>query len=383
MTVQGPLAGIRIVELAGLGPAPYAASMLAEYGADVLRIDRPGGSGLGIGDGDSLNRSRQNLVLDMKHERAAETFLELVKVSDVVIDPYRPGVADRLGIGAQACQAANPGIVYAQMTGWGQTGPLAQRAGHDINYLGLTGALHAIGEPHKPRQPLNIGADFGGGAMFLITGILAALLARTTTGEGQVIDVAMVDGAASLTGMIYGLHANGVWKDERAANLLDGGAPFYDTYECQDGKFVSVGALEPQFFAVLLTELGLDFEQWHQSGWAAMRKAFTEAFLTKTRDEWAQLFADRDACVYPVLSLAEAPQHPHMQARRVFEPYRAGHQPRSAPVFSATPLQPIGSEAVPGANTVEILQRIGLNADTIETLIADGVVIQAQESSSR
>lgn len=383
MTAQGPLAGIRILELAGLGPAPYAASMLAEYGAEVLRIDRPGGSGLGISDGDSLNRSRQNLVLDMKHERAAETFLELVKVSDVVIDPYRPGVADRLGIGAQACQAVNPGIVYAQMTGWGQTGPLAQRAGHDINYLGLTGALHAIGEPDKPRQPLNIGADFGGGAMFLITGILAALLARTTTGEGQVVDVAMVDGAASLTGMIYGLHANGVWKDERAANLLDGGAPFYDTYECQDGKFVSVGALEPQFFAVLLSELGLDFDQWDQTGWPTMREAFTEAFLTKTRDQWAQLFADRDACVYPVLSLAEAPQHPHMQAREVFEPYRAGYQPRSAPVFSATPLQPIGAEAVPGADTVEILQRIGLDAGTIETLLADGVVIQAQESSSR
>lgn len=377
MTVQGPLAGIRILELSGLGPAPYAASMLAELGAEVLRIDRPDGSGLGIGEGDSLNRSRQNLVLDIKHPRAAETFLELVKASDVVIDPYRPGVADRLGVGPQACQAANPGIVYAQMTGWGQTGPLAQRAGHDINYLGLTGALHAIGGTDKPRQPLNIGADFGGGAMFLITGILSALLARTSTGAGQVVDVAMVDGAASLTGMIYGLHANGVWQDQREANLLDGGAPFYDTYECRDGKFVSVGALEPQFFAVLLHELGLEFAQWDQSCWPAMREAFTAAFRTKTRDKWAAVFEDQDACVYPVLSLAEAPKHRHMQARQVFEPYREGYQPRSAPVFSDTPLQPIGEEAKPGAHTIEILQRIGLESETIDALLADGVVMQA------
>ena len=377
MTVQGPLAGIRILELAGLGPAPYAASMLAELGAEVLRIDRPGGSGLGIGEGDSLNRSRQNLVLDIKHPRAAETFLELVKASDVVIDPYRPGVADRLGVGPQACQAANPGIVYAQMTGWGQTGPLAQRAGHDINYLGLTGALHAIGGADKPRQPLNIGADFGSGAMFLITGILSALLARTSTGAGQVVDVAMVDGAASLTGMIYGLHANGVWQDEREANLLDGGAPFYDTYECRDGKFVSVGALEPQFFAVLLHELELEFAQWDQACWPAMREAFTAAFRTKTRDEWTAVFEDQDACVYPVLSLAEAPEHRHMQARQVFEPYREGYQPRSAPVFSDTPLQPIGEEAQPGAHTVEILQRIGLESETIDALLADGVVVRA------
>lgn len=383
MTAQGPLAGIRVVELAGLGPAPFAASMLAELGAEVFRIDRASGSGLGLGKGDSLNRSRQNIVLDLKHERGPETFLDLVKASDVVIDPYRPGVTDRLGIGPDACQEANPRIVYAHMTGWGQTGPLAQRAGHDINYLGLTGALHAIGSAEKPRQPLNLGADFGGGSMFLITGILAALLARTTTGQGQVIDVAMVDGASSLTGMIYSLHANGVWKDEREANLLDGGAPFYDTYECKDGKFVSVGALEPQFFDVLVHELGLAFDQWDQSRWPAMREALATAFLTKTRDEWADIFEDQDACVYPVLSLAEAPHHPHMQERDVFEPYRDGHQPRSAPVFSDTPLQPIGDEAEPGAQTTEILQRIGLSTDAIDDLLADGVVLQAQESSQR
>ena len=377
MTTQGPLAGIRVLELAGLGPAPYAASVLAEMGAEVLRVDRPGGSGLGVTDADSLNRSRENLVLNMKHPQAAATFLELVAASDVVIDPYRPGVADRLGIGPQACQDANPRIVYAQMTGWGQTGPLAQRAGHDINYLGLTGALHASGGADKPRQPFNIGADFGGGAMFLLTGVLSALVARSTTGQGQVVDVAMVDGASSLSNMIYGLHAQGFWKDAREANLLDGGAPFYDTYECQDGKFVSVGALEPQFFATLLTELGLEFDQQDETEWPAMRAAFTEAFLTKTRDEWAEIFEDQDACVYPVLSLAEAPHHRHMQARAVFEPYENGYQPRSAPVFSDTPLKPIGEEAAPGANTLAVLQRLGLDSEAIDELLRDGVVVQA------
>lgn len=377
MTAQGPLANIRILELAGLGPAPWAASMLAELGAEVLRIDRPGGSGLSLSEGDSLNRSRENLVLDMKHPRGPETFLQLVEASDVVIDPYRPGVAERLGIGAQACQDVNPGIVYAQMTGWGQTGPLAQRAGHDINYLGLTGALHAIGGADKPRQPLNIGADFGGGAMFLITGILAALLSRSTTGKGQVVDAAMVDGASALTGMVYGLHAQGAWQDAREANLLDGGAPFYDTYACKDGKFVSVGALEPQFFALLLDELDLEFEQWDRALWPAMREAFSAAFGTKTRDEWAAIFEDQDACVYPVLSLTEAPHHPHMAQRKVFEPYANGYQPRSAPVFSATPLQPIRPEAQSGADTVAVLQRMGMTATAIEDLLVDGVVVQA------
>lgn len=377
MTAPGPLAGIRILELAGLGPAPFAAMMLAELGADVVRIDRPGGAGLKVSASDTLNRSRQSLVLNIKHEAAAKTLLTLVKSADVLIDPFRPGVTDRLGVGPEMCLATNPRLVYAQMTGWGQTGPLAPRAGHDINYLGLTGALHAIGGPDKPRPPLNIGADFGGGAMFLISGIMAALIARATTGRGQVIDVAMVDGAAALTNMIYGLHAQGVWRDERQANLLDGGAPFYDTYECKDGKFVSVGALEPQFFAVLLEVLRLDFDQYDQSTWPAMRAAFTEAFLTKTRDEWSTIFEDQDACVYPVLSLAEAPQHRHMRAREVFEPFHSGYQPRSAPVFSETPLQPIGDESQPGADTTEILQRFGIASHVIDQLLDDGVVCQA------
>lgn len=376
MTASGPLAGITILELAGLGPAPYAATVLAEFGANVIRVDRPGGIGLKVSAHDALNRSRQNVILNLQHEQAAAIYLELVQGCDVVIDPYRPGVADRLGIGPQACHEVNPGLVYAQMTGWGQTGPLAQRAGHDINYLGLTGALGAIGSAAKPRQPLNIGADFGGGAMFLITGILAGLLARSTSGEGQVIDVAMVDGASSLTTMIYGLHADGVWQDEREANLLDGGAPFYDTYECKDGKFVSVGALEPEFFSVLLDQLGLDFDQYDRQCWPAMRAAFTQAFAAKSRDDWAKIFEDQDACVYPVLSLAEAPHHRHMAARGVFEPYLNGHQPRSAPVFSRTTLQPIGHEAEPGEHTTEILQSFGLSDERIDQLLADGVVEQ-------
>lgn len=377
MIEHGPLDGIRILELAGIGPAPFAATLLAELGADVVRIDRPGGAGPKVSASDSLNRSRQNLVLDMKHEAAAETFLRLVETADVIIDPFRPGVADRLGIGPDACLGANPRIVYAHMTGWGQTGPLAPRAGHDINYLGLTGALHAIGGRDKPRPPFNLGADFGGGAMFLVTGILSALIARSTTGRGQVVDTAMVDGGAALTNLLFGLHAQGAWRDEREANLLDGGAPFYDTYECQDGKFVSVGALEPQFFAVLVDVLGLSFNQYDRSCWPAMRAAFSQAFRAKTRDEWAEIFEDQDACVYPVLSLTEAPQHRHMRARRVFEPFVEGYQPRSAPVFSDTPLQPISDEAPPGANTTEVLQRFGFAPQMIDQLLADGVVEQA------
>lgn len=377
MTAHGPLAGIRMLELAGLGPAPFAATMLAELGADVVRIDRPGGTELKVNGSDSLNRSRQNLVLNLKHELAAETFLGMVESADVVIDPFRPGVTDRLGIGPEASLAANPRVVYAQMTGWGQTGPLAQRAGHDINYLGLTGALHASGGREKPRPPFNMAADFGGGAMFLITGILSALIARATTGRGQVVDAAMVDGASALSNLIYVLHAQGIWRDEREANLLDGGAPFYDTYECQDGKFVSVGALEPEFFAVLMEELGLAFDQYDRGSWPTMRQALTEAFLTKPRDEWAAIFEDQDACVYPVLSLAEAPRHRHMRARQVFEPFHQGHQPRSAPVFSETPLEPIGDEAQPGEHTTEILQRYGFQPQTIKRLLAEGVVQQA------
>lgn len=376
MTTHGPLSGIRILELAGLGPAPFAATMLAELGADVVRVDRPGGAGPKVTPTDSLNRSRQNLVLNMKHETAAETFLALVKTADAVIDPFRPGVADRLGIGPDMCLDTNPRLVYAQMTGWGQTGPLADRAGHDINYLGLTGALHATGSRDKPRQPFNLGADYGGGAMFLISGILAALIARATTGRGQVIDVSMVDGAAALSNLLYGLHAQGAWHDEREANLLDGGAPFYDTYECSDGKFVSVGALEPNFFETVLENLGLAFEQYDRSCWPAMREAFAQAFLTKTRDEWADIFEDQDACVYPVLGLAEAPSHRHMRARKIFEPFQAGFQPRNAPVFSATPLQPIGDESRPGANSTEILERFGLAPHLIEQLVRNGVVEQ-------
>lgn len=377
MTIDGPLSGIRILELAGLGPAPFAATMLAELGADVVRIDRPGGAGPKVAPADSLNRSRQNLVLNMKRDGAAETFLSLVKTADAVIDPFRPGVTARLGIGPELCLNANPRLVYAHMTGWGQTGPLADRAGHDINYLGLTGALHATGSRDKPRQPFNLGADYGGGAMFLVSGLLAALIARTTTGGGQVIDVAMVDGAASLSNLIYGLHAQGAWRDEREANLLDGGAPFYDTYECQDGKYVSVGALEPHFFSTLQETLGFNFHQYDRSCWPAMRQAFSEAFLTKPRDEWAEIFEDQDACVYPVLSLSEAPNHRHMRARAVFEPFHDGFQPRSAPVFSETPVQTISDEAQPGANSKEILLRFGLEPHRIEQLLQDGVVEQA------
>lgn len=262
-----------------------------------------------------------------------ETVLRLAAAADVLVEGMRPGVAERLGVGPQQCRARHPALVYARMTGWGQDGPLAQAPGHDINYAGLVGAVHATGSADKPRQALNLVADFGGGSLFLVVGILAALLERQRSGHGQVVDAAMVDGATSLLTMVYGPHADGVWTDRREENLLDGGAPFYDTYRCADGKHVAVGALEPQFYAALLDGLGLSFDtdQLDRTGWPAQREALTRAFATRTRDEWCDHFSGRNACVSPVLGLDEAPHHPHLQARRTFTAKRDGYEPVAAP----------------------------------------------------
>jgi alpha-methylacyl-CoA racemase len=371
----GPLRGVRVIELAGLGPAPYACLLLAELGADVVRIDRPGGAGLLPSTvSDPLGRSRPNLAVDLKRSEGTALLLRLARDADVLVEGFRPGVAERLGIGPDDCRVVNPGLVYARMTGWGQSGPMADRAGHDITYAALTGALHASGAADKPRQAINLVADFGGGSMFLITGILAALIDRFRTSQGQVVDAAMVDGTASLMTMTYGMHAHGQWRDEREANLLDGGAPFYDTYRCADGGYVAVGALESQFFAALINGLNLRFDQHDEASWPAMRQALSDAFATRTRDEWATHFEGTDACVAPVLSLVEAPQHPHMKARGIFQPLADGYQPQAAPRFSRTPGRTPGDVRGVGQDSRSVLRAAGLDDAEIDGLIAQGVV---------
>ena len=301
-----------------------------------------------------------------------ETVLRLAAAADVLVEGMRPGVAERLGVGPQQCRARHPALVYARMTGWGQDGPLAQAPGHDINYAGLVGAVHATGSADKPRQALNLVADFGGGSLFLVVGILAALLERQRSGHGQVVDAAMVDGAASLLTMVYGPHADGLWTDRREENLLDGGAPFYDTYRCADGKHVAVGALEPQFYAALLDGLGLSFDtdQLDRTGWPAQREALTRAFATRTRDEWCDHFSGRNACVSPVLGLDEAPHHPHLQARRTFTAERDGYEPVAAPRFSRTPgHEPAGVAA--SAGTAAFLRAAGFTDDQVASLFSN------------
>jgi alpha-methylacyl-CoA racemase len=340
--MTGPLAGIRVVELAGIGPSPHACLLLAELGADVLRLDRPGGT---LPDGQ--DRSRPRLEVDLRTPSGRDLALRLVERADVLVEGMRPGVAERLGIGPDTCRERNPRLVYGRMTGWGQEGPLAQQPGHDITYAALVGALHVSGPREQPMPAVNLVADFGGGSMFLVVGILAALLERERSGQGQVVDAAMVDGAASLMTMVYALYGHGRWRDERRANLVDGGAPFYDTYRCADGRFVAVGALESPFYAALLDGLGLagtDFGAGTGAGahldratWGAQREAFTRVFATRGRDEWAAHFAGTDACVVPVLSLAEAPTHPHIAARGIFSTVDGSAQPSVAPRFSRTP----------------------------------------------
>ena len=355
--MPGPLNGVRVLELAGIGPAPYACMLLAQLGADVLRVDRPGGSR--VGDPDLLADGRPTVTLDLKSADDVATVLRLVERADVLVEGFRPGVAERLGIGPDECLAVNEGLVYARMTGWGQEGPLADTVGHDINYAGIVGAIAAVGEPgRKPVPPLNLVADFGGGAMFCIAGVLAALLERTTSGKGQVVDVAMVDGVASLLTMTWSMRTNGGWSDDRGTNVLDGGAPYYDTYECADGEYIAVGAIEEQFWAQVVEGLGIeDAPPRHDaSQWPVLRKRMQEVFRTKTRDEWAKLFADRPACVTPVLRLSEAPHHPHVRARGAMVEHEGVLRPNVAPRFSRTP-----AELPPAAGHPDALAQWGLS----------------------
>jgi len=342
---NGPLRGLRVIELAGIGPAPHAAMVLADLGADVLRIDRPTGRGLELtppGASDLLLRGRRRLFLDLKSEGGAKALLDLVVHADVLIEGLRPGVVERLKVGPDECLARNPRLIFGRITGWGQDGPLALRAGHDINYIGLTGALAAMGrQDAPPSPPLNLVGDFGGGSMLLLVGILSALWERSRSGRGQVVDAAMVDGTALLAQMAMSLRNMGLWSDDREDNLLDGGAPFYDTYACADGRFVAVGALEPHFFRALVEGLGLRPDlvppQHDRDRWADMRRMFADAFKRRSRDEWAEHFAHIDACVTPVLRFGEAVEHPHLVDRQTYVRQAGGYCAAPAPRFSRTP----------------------------------------------
>jgi alpha-methylacyl-CoA racemase len=341
----GPLSGLTIVELAGIGPGPMCSMMLGDMGADVIRIDRTKAHVMDrLADPKFAvhNRSRRSVSVDLQKKEGVEVVLRLIDKADGVTEPFRPGVAERLGLGPDICLARNPKLVYGRMTGWGQEGPLAKAAGHDINYIALTGALHAIGGKDKPMPPLNLVGDFGGGGMLLAFGMVCGLLEAQRSGKGQVVDAAMVDGAALLLGGIYGLAGAGIWKDgERGVNLLDGGAHFYGTYETSDGKYVSIGSIEPQFYALLRKLAGLDDAaydaQMDAKGWPALKEKLTAVFKSKTRDEWCKIMEGSDVCFAPILTMSEATQHPHMQAREVFITRHGIPQPAPAPRFSRTP----------------------------------------------
>lgn len=359
-TGNGPLAGVRVVELAGIGPGPFAAMVLADLGADVVRVDRPGGAGLNIDPAyDLTNRNKRSVLIDLKAEGGPGQVLDLAERADVLIEGYRPGVAERLGVGPEECLARNPRLVYGRMTGWGQDGPLAQRAGHDIAYIAVTGTLGMIGKADEPPTvPANLVGDYAGGSLYLVIGVLAALQhARTEGGSGQVVDAAIVDGAAHLATMIHGMMAAGGWQDRRGANLLDGGCPFYGNYETADGQYMAVGALEQQFYNEFIELLGIKDEAPARKDfarWGELRDAVAARFRTKTREEWTAVFENSDACVAPVLSLREAPSHPHLAARGTFVDHGGLTQPAPAPRFSATPGAVRRPPAQPGADTAEV-----------------------------
>ncbi|MDQ0994121.1 CaiB/BaiF CoA-transferase family protein [Streptomyces sp. V3I7] len=355
----GPLSGVRVVELAGIGPGPFAAMLLADLGADVVRVDRPGGGGLAIDPrSDITNRNKRSVVVDLKAPDGPARVLDLAERADILIEGYRPGVAERLGVGPDACHARNPRLVYGRMTGWGQEGPLADRAGHDIGYIAVTGTLGLIGRPDEPPAiPANLVGDYAGGSLYLVVGVLAALHHAHATGTGQVVDAAIVDGAAHLASMIHGMLAAGAWQDRRGVNLLDGGCPYYGTYETADGRYMAVGALEPQFYAEFLRLLGLgDLASAHTdwARWGDLRERVAARFKSRTRDEWTAVFEDSDACVAPVLSLREAPGHPHLDARGTFTEHGGIVQPAPAPRFSATPTAVRTGPALPGAGTADV-----------------------------
>ncbi|MFE7099132.1 CaiB/BaiF CoA transferase family protein [Streptomyces erythrochromogenes] len=356
---SGPLAGVRVVELAGIGPGPFAAMLLADLGADVVRVDRPGGGGLAVDPAyDITNRGKRSVLVDLKSADGPARVLDLVERADVLVEGFRPGVAERLGVGPAQCHARNPRLVYGRMTGWGQQGPLAHTAGHDIAYIAVTGALGMIGAPGEPPAvPANLVGDYAGGSLYLVIGVLAALQHARATGTGQVVDAAIVDGTAHLTAMIHGMMAAGGWQDRRGANLLDGGCPFYGTYETSDGGYMAVGALEQQFYDTFTELLGIGDRapaRKDAARWGELREAVAARFRTRTREEWTAVFEGTDACVAPVLSLREAPGHPHLAARGTFTDVGGIVQPAPAPRFSATPVAVTTGPALPGAHTESV-----------------------------
>ena len=377
---MGPLDGVRVIEIASLAPAPFGCMILSDLGAEVLRVDRAERCGPGArAPLDPLARGRRSVGINLKDPAGVELLLRLAQSADVLVEGFRPGVAERLGFGPQACAERNPRLVYGRMTGWGQDGPLAPTAGHDIDYIAISGALSLVGRAGEPPvPPVNLLGDFGGGGMLLALGVLAALLERERSGLGQVVDASMVDGSALLTSFVYGLRAAGAWQDARGVNLLDTGAPFYDTYQTADGGYVAVGALEAKFYAELLAGLGLSAAdlpgQHDRADWPVLRARFAEVFATRTRDEWAEVFADSDGCVAPVLNAAEAPAHPHNAHRGTFAEVGGVVQPAPAPRFGRSAAGTPAAPPRPGADTDAVLAELGCSAAEIAAFRASGTV---------
>ena len=375
---MGPLKGLKIIEMAGIGPGPFCGMVLADLGAEIIRVDRASAIGTGSKKEPS-NRGKKSIAVDLKAKEGVEVVLKLIETADAIFEGFRPGVMERLGIGPEVCLARNDRIVFGRMTGWGQEGPLANAAGHDINYISLSGALAAIGRPGSPPvPPLNLIGDFGGGGMLLALGLVAALLESKESKKGQVVDAAMTDGSALLMTMIYSMQSSGMWKTTMGSNLLDGGSHFYDTYECKDGKFISIGSIEPQFYALLCQIAELDekvfSKQMSRDLWPEQKEEIKKIFLKKTRDEWCELMEGTDVCFAPVLDMSEAPQHPHNKERKTFIDLEGVTQPAPAPRFSRTEPEVVSSPSIVGEHTNEVLSSIGLSEEDISTLKTSGAV---------
>jgi alpha-methylacyl-CoA racemase len=376
---SGPLVGVKIVEFAGIGPGPFCGMLLADLGADVVRIDRA--ESAGRGHPDLANRGKRSIAVDLKKPEGVEAALSLIEKADGLLEGFRPGVMERLGVGPDVALKRNPRLVYGRMTGWGQTGPWSQMAGHDIDYIALTGALHTMGRKDEPpAPPLNLVGDFGGGALYLAFGLLAGIIEARSSGKGQVVDCAMIDGAASLMTMFYNMKAVGMWNAQRDSNLLDGGAHFYDTYTCADGKWLAVGSIEPQFHAELVKGLGLPADTFgmymDRAKWPEFSQRIADVLKTKTRDEWMMIFDGTDACVAPVLSMDEAPKHPHNAERETFVESFGVIQPNAAPRFSRTAGAVNGAPAMAGKHSIDVLESWGIAADRREAFLKAGAVAQ-------
>jgi len=375
---MGPLKGLKIIEMAGIGPGPFCGMILADLGAEVIRVDRASAAGTGSRQ-EPANRGKRSIAVDLKSQEGVEIVLKLVEGADAIFEGFRPGVMERLGLGPDLCLERNKKIVFGRMTGWGQDGPLANAAGHDINYISLSGALAAIGRPDSPPvPPLNLIGDFGGGGMLLALGLVAALFEARGSGEGQVVDAAMTDGSALLMTMLYSMKGSGFWQESKGSNLLDGGAHFYDTYECKDGKYISIGSIEPQFYKLLRELADLDDpiydNQMTRDNWPDLKADITKVFLNKTRDEWCDLMEGTDVCFAPVLSMWEAPKHPHNVARKTFIELEGLDQPAPAPRFSKTIAEVKLSPALAGEHTDEILSEMGIDSEKIQRLRDQGGV---------